>query len=726
MIKYSETSKTFFLNTKNTTYAMTLRGGVLCHTYWGNRVEDENLSDLNIIHWRTLNSPIKLDDITTSMTDVPQEFPTFGRGDYRSPAIMFEGTNGCRNCDLRYVSHKIYNGKPVFLPLPQLDNTTECDTLEITLADEFCGVEVKLLYSVFEKEDVITRRTIFKNTNDEPIKLINAYSASLDMFVPNAQMISFEGTWARERQVNRHNLFQGTTSLESRRGSSSHHLNPSAILTKPTTTENSGEAWGFALVYSADFKISAEVDHNKYTRLQIGVNPETFAWQLKKGEDFVTPEALMTYSAKGFNKLSQNFHDVTRNHLGALADKNLRHPIIINCWEAMYFDISEEKMIHFIDACKGLGIETVVMDDGWFGHREMENSSLGDWYPYPKKFPNDLYPVIDHCKKSGMNFGIWVEPEMISEDSELYKKHPDWCIHEDGRKPVEGRNQLILDLTRPEVVDGAYEIMANLLTKYDIAYVKWDMNRNLTDRGSAWLGKERQGEFAHRFILGVYELMARLKKNFPHVFFEGCSGGGGRVDFGNLYYQSQIWTSDCTDAVSRLRIQYGTSMIYPPAAMVGHVSACPNNATGWRVTPFKTRADVAQMCNFGYELHVAELPEEDKEQIKGQVLKHRELEPLIANGNYYRLKSPFESDHAAWMLVSDKKDTAWVMFAFQHVIQFSDYEFLRLEGLDENKRYFVEELNKSFSGAALMNLGLPIPSAANDYGTFTFNLKEVK
>ncbi len=709
----------FYLNTADTSYVMRLMDGVLVSAYYGARIPEEDISDLNLLHFRTINPPIVLEGIRTSMDNVPQEMPTFGRGDYRNSALNIEGVRGTNNVELRYVSHNIFKGKPDAADMPAFE-ADDCETLEIKLADEFQGVEVTLCYSVFEKENVIARRSVVKNLNDDKIKLRGLASLSVDLMIGESEMITFEGGWGHERYINRHPLHQGMSTVESRRGASSHELNPAAIITKKNTTEEFGDCYGFALVYSADFKIVAEVDQIRTTRVQLGINPDTFSWELKSGESFTTPEAVMTFSKDGFNKLSQNFHDAVRKYLGACKD-DTPHPLLINNWEAMYMELSEEKFFKFIDNCKGFGIDTLVMDDGWFGERDSDTTSIGDWFVYKDKFPRDLHPVIDYCHKNGMNFGIWVEPEMISRKSKLFEKHPDWCIHEEGRDAIEGRNQLVLDFSRNDVVDGMFEIISDVLSRYGVSYVKWDMNRNINDNGSTWLGRERQGEHQHRNILGVYALMRRLKEAFPHVFFEGCAGGGGRFDFGLLYYMPQIWTSDCSDAIERLKIQYGTTMIYPPACMVGHVSACPNHQTG-RTVSFKTRNDVAQMCNFGYELDLGLLSEEERATIAAQVVEHRELEPLIRFGDYYRINSPFLGDTAAWELVSVDKTRAYAMFAFQHTAHVRDFEYLRLKGLDPEKRYLVKEMGKTYSGATLMNLGLPIPTPYTDYSTLVFNL----
>ena len=438
----------------------------------------------------------------------------------------------------------------------------------------------------------------------------------------------------------------------------------------------------------------------------------------------MTPEALLTFSDKGFNGMSQNFHEICRRQLGKSADRSMRHPVIINSWEAMYFDITEEKLRQFAQDSKDLGIDVLVLDDGWFGHRDRDNSSLGDWYVDKRKFPNGLKPVIDACHENGMDFGIWVEPEMISADSDLYRAHPDWAIHCDDLAPIESRWQLVLDMARPEIVDYIYEKIAAILAENDIAYVKWDMNRNLTDNGSAFLPAHRQKEHTHRYMLGVYDLMDRLTKRFPHILFEGCSGGGGRFDFGILYYMPQFWTSDNSDAIQRLKIQYGTSMVYPPESMVAHVSACPNHQNG-RVTPFETRGEAAQMCSFGYALDPGKLTDAERAAIRQQIRKHRRLEFLTQNGDFYRLVSPFETEECGWQMVSKDKKESYVMFCFTLGTTNDRYGYLRLEGLDPDGKYEVAPLGVTLTGATLMNAGLPLRYFEKDFVAVSFELKQV-
>ncbi len=724
MITFSLETRTFYLETKNTSYVIRiLDNGTIAHSFYGSRIPQEDISYYNIFREMSFSPQISVGENQFSPESLLLEYPTFGRGDFRLPAVVVQGTDGTNVNELQYVSHKILNGKPAMSNMPQLDvNVENVQTLELVLRDAIAGYEAVLYYTTFDTSDVISRRTVIRNIVDSPILLKSVCSASFDIENSDFDMITLHGSWARERHVERYPLHHGTNSIDSRRGASSHQLNPFAAIVGKDTTEFFGTAFGISLIYSGDFRLSVEVDHSDTTRVQIGLNPETFSWVLNPGESFDTPEALLTYSEVGLNGMSQNFHHVCRNHLGKCADPNLRHPVVINSWEAMYFDFDETKMVKFIKDCTDLGIDTVVMDDGWFGHRDDDHSSLGDWFIYDKKLPNGLKEIIDTCHNNGMNFGIWFEPEMISQDSKLFELHPDWCIHIPSRKAIESRNQLILDMTRPEVVDCIFEQMCRILSTYDISYVKWDMNRHMTDNGSLALPCNRQGEMGHRYILGVYKLIQRLEEKYPNVFFEGCSGGGGRFDFGMLYYMPQIWTSDDSDAVERLKIQYGTSFAYPPSAMVAHVSACPNHQTG-RTVPLDTRGNVAQTCSFGYEFDVGKLSYEEKEAIKAQISKHRQLEDMVNHGTFYRLRSPFETDCCAWQLVSDNQMQSYVMFAWRTSSPHPKVQYLKLQGLDPQKYYTIPQLGITRIGATLMRVGLAIPMPTTvDYPSVVFDL----
>lgn len=726
MIYFAQEEKIFYLETDNTSYVMRLLpNGWLTHVHYGKKVGRDDFHYYELFANQCFSPLIWQEGKMCSSDTVAKEYAAFGRGDLRGASFAAAGENGRSIGELYYVNHEIRSGKVLFAGMPQLDaKPEEADTLIITLRDEVSGCETDLYYSVFEKEDIISRRTVVRNVTAKTVQLENAASAMMDLESAEYDFVTLAGAWGRERYVERQPLRMGTMSVDSRRGASSHALNPFAALAKKNTDDKQGEVYGFSLIYSADFSIRVEVSAYNNLRLTMGIQPDTFSWELLPGAEFVTPEAIFTFSDRGFNGMSRNFHEICRRQLGKSADRTMRHPIVINSWEAMYFDITEEKMCKFAEDAKGLGIDVLVMDDGWFGYRDRDNSSLGDWYVDKRKFPNGLKPVIDACHENGMDFGIWVEPEMISADSELYRAHPDWAIHSDDLAPIESRWQLVLDMARPEIVDYIYEKIAAILAENDVAYVKWDMNRNLTDNGSASLPPHRQKEHAHRYMLGVYDLMDRLTKRFPHILFEGCSGGGGRFDFGILYYMPQFWTSDNSDAIQRLKIQYGTSMVYPPESMVAHVSACPNHQNG-RVTPFDTRGEVAQMCSFGYELDPGKLTEEERNAIRQQVQKHKRIENLCQNGDLFRLVSPFETEECGWQIVSKDQKESYVMFCFTLGTTNDRYGYLRLEGLDPDAKYEVQPLGVTLSGATLMHAGLPLRYFEKDFVAVSFELKQV-
>lgn len=715
-----------YLNTKNTGYIMRiLPDGILNHCYYGARLPVENMDYLNLFIQHEITVNLHTDDLLTTPDALPQECPGFGRGDFGRPAIAISNDNGRAVNELKYSSHRIVDGKPIIKGLPQTDAyVEELQTLEITLEDVVTGAEIIHSYTPFYEEDVIARHTTVRNKTKEKLSILSVASATLDFEYAEYDMVSLGGAWEREREIERHPIHHGENTIASRYGLSGHHLNPFAALAKKDTCEDYGEVYGFALVYSGNFKISAEKGQYNRTRLWMGINPELFSWELQVGEEFETPEALLTYSENGFTTMSHNFHEVCRNHLGVCADKSKKHPIVLNLWEALHTDISEEKLEQVIDDSKELGIETLVIDDGWFGCRNDDKTSLGDWLVNKEKFPNGLTPIIEKCKENGMGLGLWFEPEMVSRESDFYKAHPDWCIHIPGIEAKEIRNQLVLDLSRSEVVDAIVKRITEVIRQYQISYVKWDMNRSITDNGTSWLPAHRQNEQAHRHMLGVYDLMNRVTKEFPNVFFEGCASGGGRNDFGTLYYMPQVWTSDNTDAYERMKIQYGTSMVYPPETISAHVSACPNISTR-RSTPFKTRGDVAQLFSFGYELNPALLTDDEREQVIEQTKKHKEIEQYYAEGLFYRLRSPYESNTCAWQFVSKEQNHSIVFFANLLVQPNYCGEYLQLKGLDDNKKYLVNPLGITASGKTLRCAGVPITKQPSDFSSILFELEEI-
>lgn len=718
-------SNTFYLETKNTSYVFrVLENGMLHQLYYGKKINQDNLDYLNLFVHRGFSPPLRVGDSVASANTIPQEYPTYGRGDFRLPAIEITDTDGRNVCELKYKRHNIIKGKPEFKGLPQLiADEKSAETLEIELFDDVLGLSVKLLYSVFENEDIIVRRTVAENKSDNVIKINKLASMSIDILNRgDLEMLELQGGWAKERSPEKVKLHHGITSIDSRRGSSGHQLNPFVALTSPNVSEDYGDVYATVLVYSGNFSISVEKDEFNTLRFQAGINPHAFCWNLKSNESFTSPEVILTYTDKGLCKMSQNLHNACRNYLGKVRKEQHRRTIVLNNWEATYFDFNEEKIVSLIEKCKGLGIDTFVLDDGWFGERDTDVGSLGDWYPSNRKLPNGFKPLVDACKQNGMNFGLWFEPEMICQKSELYKAHPDWCIHTKNREPIKCRNQYILDLSRDEVVDAVYNMLAKILRENDISYIKWDMNRNMTDNGSDTLSPQAQGEHSHRYILGVYDLMNRLVTEFPNVLFEGCSGGGGRFDLGCLYYMPQTWTSDDSDAIERLNIQYGTSYVYPPSVMTAHVSACPNHQTG-RMTSFKTRGNVAMLFGFGYELDITKLSDDEIEMIKAQTATHNRLEELIETGDFYRLENPFESNICAWEMVSCNKKHAYTVFTRKLSVPSETGYILKFKGLEPETIYTVKEKNLKLSGITLMNAGIPILPPLEDFWSCTFELQ---
>lgn len=714
-----------YLHTENTSYLMRiLPDGTLNHCYYGARLPKEDMDYLNLYIQHDITVNLQVNDSITTPDALPQECPGFGRGDFGRPAIVISNGTGRAVNEFKYQSHRVVDGKPFIKGLPQTEaGVEEIQTLEIVLQDVVTGVEIISSYTPFYMEDVIARHTTVRNNTTDTLSIASVASATVDFEYTEYDMVSLSGAWEREREIERYAIHHGENVIASRYGLSGHHLNPFAALVKRDACEDYGDVYGFALVYSGNFRISAEKGQYNRTRLWMGINPELFSWELQIGDEFHTPEALLTYSASGFSRMSHNFHQVCRNHLGACADKGKKHPIVLNLWEVLHTEISEEKLIRVIEDSKGLGIDTLVIDDGWFGCRNDDKTSLGDWFVDQGKFPNGLLSVAEMCKKNGMKLGLWFEPEMVSRISDFYREHPDWCIHISGIDAKEIRNQFVLDMSRSEVVDEVVNRISQVILQYQISYVKWDMNRSITDSGTAWLPPQRQSEHSHRHILGVYELINRVTKACPDVFFEGCASGGGRNDFGMLYYMPQIWTSDNTDAYERMKIQYGTSLIYPPETISAHVSACPNISTR-RVISFKTRGDVAQMFSFGYELNPLELTAEEREQIKAQTKQHREIEKLFLDGTFYRLRNPYDSNTCSWQLVS--KDATHSIVFFANLLMQPNYcgEYLQLKGLDEDKKYYVKHLGVTLSGRVLKYAGLPIEEKPMDFSSMLFELEE--
>ncbi|CAJ1226112.1 alpha-galactosidase [Levilactobacillus zymae] len=655
----------------------------------------------------------KLDTPDFQPEALKQEYASFGKGDFRGPAYQITAPDGSRISELQYQSYRIENGKQRLANLPSMfdDSQDDAQTLVVTLKDAVTQVTVELNYTIFPHQDVLVRSATFSNQGEQTVTLNRALSGQLDLPDADYDFLQFSGSWARERHAIRTPLRRGIQSIGSLRSASSHQENPGFILARPQTNDDQGSAYGFNLVYSGNFLDQIEVDQFDTTRVLLGINPTEFGWQLTAGAQFQTPEAILSYSDAGLNQLSQQMGACYQHHLVNPQYAQKPRPILINNWEGTYFDFNETKLIAMARQAKDLGIELFVLDDGWFGKRNDDTTSLGDWDVNPQKLPQGMAHLAQQIHDLGMQFGLWYEPEMISLASQLYRDHPDWVIKTPQRQMTPGRNQFVLDMTNPDVVDFLYAKMSAMIDDAHLDYIKWDMNRNITEAYSPTLSTDQQLEFSHRYILGVYQLYARLTHDFPQVLFESCASGGGRFDLGMMYYAPQAWTSDDTDAIERLRIQFGTSYAYPQAMMGAHVSAVPNDQTG-RITPIETRAAVAYFGDLGYELDVTRCSAAEKAQIKRQVAFYKHHRELFQQGTFYRLDNPFTGDRnvGSWLVVSADKRHA-IAARYQILNQPNPrYSQLKLRGLLPSQRYVVSGRQQPLYGDELMHAGVFIPS----------------
>ncbi|MCC3375540.1 alpha-galactosidase [Cohnella sp. REN36] len=728
-IQFDQAQRLFHLQTPRSSYVIQLiKDGHPAHVYWGPKLRSAAGPGMLTLRERASFSPNPYpDDRTISFDTLSQEYPAYGTSDFRHPAYQVKLANGSTITELVYESHRVYAGKPGLegLPATYAETDEEAETLELTLVDRVAGLRAVLNYTVFRDHDAIARSVRFVNESAAPVELLRALSASVDFKHDRYDLVHLYGAWANERSMARETLRPGAKAIESRRGSSSHQHNPFVALLSPDATEQAGEVYGFSLVYSGSFAAQAEVDQFRTARVSIGINPFDFGWRLEPGASFQTPEAVLVYSAEGLGGMSRTYHRLYRTRLCRGEFRDRTRPVLVNNWEATYFDFNADKIASIAAEAQKLGIELFVLDDGWFGHRDDDTTSLGDWSVDRNKLPDGLDDLAKRVNGYGLQFGLWFEPEMVSPDSDLYRAHPDWCLHVEGRRRTRGRNQLILDLSRDDVCDYLIETIGGVLASAPIAYVKWDMNRNMSEIGSALLPPERQRETAHRYMLGLYRVLESITSRFPHVLFESCSGGGGRFDPGMLHYMPQTWTSDNSDAVCRLKIQYGTSLVYPISTMGAHVSAVPNHQVG-RMTSLKTRADVAMSGNFGYELDLTKFSDEEKEEVKRQVAQYKELRQLVQFGDLYRLRNPFEGNDTAWMVVSEDRSEAFVAF-FRVLAQPNEpLDWLRLSGLDAEADYEVVETGERFGGDQLMYAGLPIPQLHGDFQSVTCRLRKIQ
>ncbi|WP_109249158.1 alpha-galactosidase [Lentilactobacillus kefiri] len=710
-IRIEDQNLLFHLQTDHTSYIFhVMENGELGQIYYGKRIHSKSSYDnLTTREWHNASAALSLKQKDFQLQTIKQEYASLGKGDFRNPAYQVTQANGSRITEFKYENYKLVDGKQRLNGLPSTfdDNDDDAQTLTIALRDKLLGLVLHLNYTIFPHQDVIIRSAEFQNQGNEKLTLNSAASAQLDMPDSDYDFIQFSGAWARERYMIMTHLRSGVQSISSLRGTSSHQQNPFVMLARPNTDDANGSVFGFNLVYSGNFADQVQVDQYDASRMMVGINPEEFAWNLKPGEKFQTPEAVLSYTDQGMNQLSQQMGAFYQNHLVNQKFAHVERPTLINNWEATFMDFDEDKLLSFATTAKKLGLEMFVLDDGWFGHRNADNSSLGDWFVNEPKFPSGFDTFANKIHDLGLKFGLWFEPEMISIDSELYKEHPDWLINAPGRHASPERQQFVLDMTRPEVVDYLFDAMSKIIDMTKLDYIKWDMNRNITETYSNQLSAADQLEMPHRYILGVYQLYDRLVKAYPDVLFESCSSGGGRFDLGMMYYAPQAWTSDDTDAVERMLIQFGTSYGYPQAMMGAHVSAVPNDQVG-RITSLKTRANVAYFGDFGYELDITKMSAEEQQQVKDQVAFYKAHRQLFQFGEFYRIDNPFENggNVMSWEVVSNDKQHA-IAGRYQ-ILNCPNTGYLRLyiEGLDPDTKYTVNGGSEEFYGDELMNAGL--------------------
>ena len=716
-IIFDKNTQCFHLSNSRISYIIRLAAGKYpLHLYWGRRVRTIS-EDMMVRRSPWTEDRFSLNE--TAMDYLPQECPTFG-SDLRQGMIHVIHENGMHALILEYESHRVMEGKPQLAGLPSARGEG-AESLLLTLRDKVSGVAVELCYTIYEDVDIIARSVRVINGGKTPIVLDRVLSACVDFERSDFNLITLSGAWTRERQLYTRPLVPGDQGTSSARGASSVQTSPFMALLSPNATETSGEVYGFALCYSGGFEASVHVDQHFLARAQIGIQPFNFSWTLEPGEGFQAPEAYLCYSANGLGGMSRNFHAHIHNHITTGKFAHSERPILINNWEATYFNFDEEKLLKLARVARRAGIDLFVLDDGWFGHRDDANSSLGDWFDDTRKLPGGLAGLSDKIHKLGMKFGLWIEPEMISVDSELYKAHPDWCIHVPGYPRLEYRDQLVLDLSRQEIRDYVVEVIVAALRRGNVDYVKWDMNRFINMWGSPALPASRQQEQPHRHILGVYDIMRRIIAQFPNVLFESCAGGGGRFDLGMMCYMPQAWCSDDTDAWMRCRIQHSTSLVFPPSTIGAHVSAVPNHQTG-RTAPLSTRAAVAMAGTYGYELDLTKLPRKEIEEIRVLNKRLHEIQPVLLYGTYYRLLSPYEGNEAAWISVTGDKREAVATHVYAQAFPNMRDKLLRLTGLNPDLTYRDTDSGRTYGGDELMYHGIPLKKPWGDYMSQQFHL----
>ena len=755
-INYNADNKTFTLHTRNSTYQFQVdKLGFLLHLYYGPKSQGVMDWVLTFADRGFSGSPYDAgEDRTYSLDYLPQEFPMQGTGDYRSPLLVVRDEKGTFGCDLRYKGYEIVDGKYSLEGLPAVyDDTFSCDESANSVAERFSVVHdsnsksnhdekfpadennsqtlkiylegqrfrVTLLYGVLPEIDIITRAAILENFSDKIITVEKFQTACLDFTHGKFDLITFHGRHMMERQFDRRELHHGSSIIVSRRGMSSHQYNPFMILADHEANETSGNCWAMQFVYSGGFKAEAELDQFNQTRWQIGMAEEKFSYPVKPGEKLIAPEVIMTFSDEGLQKLSHNLHTCIRKNICRGKYRDIVRPVILNSWEAFYFNFDGKKILELAEQAKSLGVDMLVLDDGWFGERDDDNSGLGDWFPNEKKLGGSLSELVAKINSLGLKFGLWVEPEMINEDSNLYREHPDWALTVPGKSPVRGRQQLVLDFSRSEVREYLYKSLCKILDTCNVEYLKWDFNRSIADVYSRV--EEDQGKVLYDYILGLYDFLEKLTANYPNVLIEGCAGGGGRFDAGMLYYTPQIWCSDNTDAIERLFIHYGTSFAYPMSTISAHVSACPNHQTG-RSVSLKTRYVSALTGAFGYELNPAILSDDEKNEIREQILDYKANSELINDGKYYRLSH--DENLSAWEYVSLDGNSALVCAVIIANEGNMPTVYITPRGLLPGEFYREKYTGKVYASDALMNIGLPLNKPSGDYESYTFKFERVK
>lgn len=718
---------TFILSNNEITYSFSIeKQRYLRHRYFGKRINaSTNINQPYFFDRGFCSNPFP-DERDFSLDTLFQEYPDMNQGDFRSPAYVIQTEDGKRVTRFFYKGYKIIKGKPSLKGLPAIytENDKEAATLCITLEDEYLKAKINLYYTIFKDFAAICRHVEIVNSGKQNLYLERLMAMSMDFAGTDYDVLTLSGSHINEKNINRRHISADTIVIDSNRGASSPQETPAIFLMEREATENFGQVWGFNFVYSGDFQAVVQTGQYNSVRVQMGMNPLTFGWSLKENESFVSPETVMVYSDEGMNKMSQTFHNMYRKRLCRGVYREKIRPILINSWEAFCFDVDEEKCLSLAKKAADLGIELFVLDDGWFKNRVCDKNALGDWVEDENKFPNGIEHLVKEINKMGMQVGIWFEPEMVSPNSDLYRKHSDWIIRSQNYEPILSRCQYVLDLSNPEVCDYVIESLSKVLSKTNVTYVKWDMNRHITDLGSYYLEKDRQRELSHRYMLGLYHILDELNKRFPNVLFEGCSSGGGRFDAGMLYYMPQTWTSDNTDAVCRMKIQYGTSLLFPPITMGAHVSAVPNHQVG-RVTPLQTRFIVAMSGNLGYEMDLAQISDEEKEAIKEQIKFYKSIREVIQKGSFYRLKNPQNGNEAAWNFVSEDKKT--VIYCYFKILAepLRVNTPVRLKGLDENGIYKSKTSGICYGGDELMYAGIVSKPILEDFTSCVYVLEKV-